>query len=77
MDLLGLKNKDGRYAHYMGTYQWEYYQRLSDLGGFENPVRPVIGRLYDAIHASRQVNLTTYKQRRWRIVDKENYEEVV
>lgn len=59
-----------RYAHYMGTRQWEYSDEVAKMAGCP-PISKAVRTLFDDIHASRIKNLMGYKESNYALADYE------
>lgn len=61
-----------RYAHHLGSLQWDYFNDLANLGGFE-PLPLFIEKLYDSVHNERHNSLQTYKCHRFKITGPDSF----
>ncbi|CAD5205712.1 unnamed protein product [Bursaphelenchus okinawaensis] len=63
-----------KFYHRMHTAQWVYFELLSKVANRPHTLPPVAKAIYEHVHDQRQVNLTTYKANRYRIVDENTFE---
>ncbi|XP_075711634.1 uncharacterized protein LOC142748424 isoform X1 [Rhinoderma darwinii] len=61
-----------KYLHRLGLNQWKYNQWLADKAGFE-PLAPVLGKLYEAIREFRNYNPLVYRERNFKILNREEF----
>ena len=57
-----------RYAHYMGSRQWEYSDEVANMAGCP-PISQPVRTLFDYIHATRIKNLMGYKKINYALAD--------
>lgn len=61
-----------RYAHTMGTRQWQYSDNLSEMAMLL-PIPRVVEKLYDYVHEKRDKDIAHYKSGNYRLKDKESF----
>lgn len=61
-----------RYAHTMGTRQWEYNDSLAKIGHYE-PIPRAIQVLYDYVHETRVNDLPNYKKRVYELTEDDSF----
>ena len=61
-----------RYAHTMGTRQWEYNDSLAKIGHYE-PIPRAIQVLYDYVHETRVNDLPNYKKRLYELTEDDSF----
>ena len=57
-----------RYAHHLSKLQWSYNDMLADLGKFPR-LDPLVHQLYETVHETRALHLTTYKNEQYRLTE--------
>ena len=60
------------YAHRLESKQWTFYNELAQLGG-SKPLDPVIQKLYEEATNGRWNNLTTYRNKNYKILSREEW----
>ena len=65
-----------RYAHTLGSKQWEYNNQLADIGGFAG-VNPVVEKLYRHVHSCRANDLPNYKKREFELKGPDTFLELL
>lgn len=61
-----------RYAHTMGTKQWQYSNNLSEMAMLL-PIPRVVEKLYDYVHEKRVKDIAHYKSGNYKLKDKESF----
>ncbi|XP_018794672.1 PREDICTED: senecionine N-oxygenase-like [Bactrocera latifrons] len=65
-----------RVAHKMGVKQFHYYEDLAVTAGITK-LKPVIGKMMKACSKKYIFELDTYRQKRFKVVDDENFVQIV
>ncbi|CAB3387241.1 Hypothetical predicted protein [Cloeon dipterum] len=65
-----------RFAHSLGPLQKEYYDDLADTAGVQR-IAPVISKLHARVAQLIREDISTFKNRNFKVVDEENFVELV
>ncbi|CAG0915132.1 unnamed protein product [Notodromas monacha] len=63
------------YYHRMAELQWDYMDDLASLAGVES-FSPVLKKLYQHVGGWRMIDLTSYKNRKYRLLNKEEFVDI-
>lgn len=74
-DMRKAKGMARRHWHHMGHMQWAYNDCIAQLAGIKL-LPSVVQNLYDHVHSVRAVDVVQYKNKNFKTVDEENFEEI-